>query len=95
MFKKKLQELVSKFSNDIILLMHDYLLTPLDEAQRALDGPASPEKIKKPIKPKSAKFKRSDASMRCKFTDKSGHRCTERSKGPRFHFLCAKHLEKK
>jgi hypothetical protein len=95
MFKKKLQELVSEFANSIILLMHDYLLTPLDEAKRALDAPASPEKIKKTIEPKSAKFKKSDAAMRCRFTDKQSHRCKERSGGPRFHFLCAKHREKK
>jgi hypothetical protein len=32
-----------------------------------------------------------DESMRCRHTDAGGNRCKERSRGPRFHFLCKKH----
>ena len=38
-----------------------------------------------------AKQKMSDERMRCVFRDSSGHRCKERSRGPRFHYLCEKH----
>jgi hypothetical protein len=36
---------------------------------------------------------RTDEQMRCKFSE-NGHRCKERSRGPRFHFLCAEHSKK-
>lgn len=32
--------------------------------------------------------------MRCRYSDDNGHRCKNRSKGPRFKYLCEKHLEK-
>lgn len=42
---------------------------------------------------KGPKTKRTAEQMRCRFTE-NGHRCKERSRGPRFHFLCTKHAEK-
>lgn len=47
-------------------------------------------------KPKVAKPKKAmnEDRMRCRFSDDNGHRCKNRSKGPRFKYLCEKHLEK-
>jgi len=37
--------------------------------------------------------RRSDEQMRCRYTV-NGRPCKERSRGPRFHFLCTEHSEK-
>jgi hypothetical protein len=50
---------------------------------------------KRPDKPAgkkpTARLPLTDEQMRCKFTDKHGNRCKTRSRGPRYHFLCAYH----
>lgn len=43
---------------------------------------------------KPAKKPKDEEQMRCRFSDGNGHRCKSRSKGPRFKYLCEKHLEK-
>jgi hypothetical protein len=105
MFEKKLQELVNEFTNNLIKLVLSRVTSAIVEPFPLRENgvgyvhiptPPPPTKtLKKPIKPKSVKFKKSDDEMRCRFADKQGHRCKERSQGPRFHFLCKKHQEKK
>jgi len=43
--------------------------------------------------PRKPKIKLTPDKMRCRHRDIAGHRrCKERSKGPRFHYLCPKHF---
>jgi hypothetical protein len=38
-----------------------------------------------------ARAKRTEAEMRCRHTTRAGKRCTKRSRGPRFRYLCTEH----
>ena len=49
--------------------------------------------IGKHVKARVGQTPRTDEQMRCKFSE-NGHRCEERSRGPRFHFLCEAHSGK-
>jgi len=57
------------------------------------DRAAATPTARTPRSPKDSeegKTKKTKAEMRCRFTDDTG-RCKERSRGPRFRFLCATH----
>lgn len=57
---------------------------------------ATKAKTATPAKVKTEKAtERKERDMRCRYTDSEGKRCRKRSKGPRFRFLCAEHIEAK
>lgn len=55
---------------------------------KTVEGDATPKVAK------ASKTAGKPRDMQCRFETKAGVRCEDRSRGPRFHFLCAKHGDK-
>lgn len=62
-------------------------LLPIEQ-RRATKAPGLPKARNRNREPKKTL---SAAQMRCRHTDRKGKRCAERSRGPRFGYLCPKH----
>jgi hypothetical protein len=50
------------------------------------------EQVPRKYNSRKPKTRLTNKKMRCQFRDGSGHRCKERSKGPRYSWRCQKHL---
>ena len=82
--RKEIKDIVGPMVEDLI----DDILAAV--AERVQDiAKNSPTKAK----PKAKTAPKSEEDMRCRFSDKSRHRCTARSRGPRFKFMCEAHAE--
>lgn len=79
------------------------LLTAIDEAFDGVDSAPAPKRrgrqaktakaVTKVVKKTTKGKTKSAADMRCRKMKSDGKQCKERSKGPRFRFLCEDHLK--
>lgn len=92
----KLEEVVREIVREELANLSDALMSAVrgDSSQMSAGQKAALTKKAagaKTMAPKKPALKKSQEQMRCRFSDKSGHRCKKPSKGPRFHFLCPDH----
>jgi len=78
-FRDQVTVLVDKFIDSLVLVMIDTMMEA--SRQGATTKPVAAKKI-------------SEEVMRCRYISPSRHHCTNRSKGPRFHYLCDEHRGK-
>jgi hypothetical protein len=85
------QPLTAQFVNSIV----NTVLEVIADEMKLLAAARRPRAVKATRTTEAVKAtKKSDGAMRCKFVSADGKRCKERSRGPRFHYLCKTHETK-